>query len=509
MRSYLDILFEDEQSTKLEILSYLLTLKSEDFLLYETINHIPSVKSIEKLRDVLQDISEDFQSNYYQSDDCHLDTQNYKIQGFNSSELEQLKRYYLENSMYFKIFDAFLIERYLSSEVIAEECGISIFQYYRAVRELGRRLERFSIGIKNRQLVGKEYFIRFISSHIYGQYLRPDSEYFGGEYDYCDRQMQVFTDGFLKAYPPIERHWLAVCFFITKNRIRENHFFQDDSMNVLMRDDLFTHPSKGADIAQDITKRFISIASNQAIVKLKPEILHDEVIYFLQIMPLSGFRYTFDINTVLNDDVKHQLAFVNYLVEEYFGKCETTKMPETMRTKFTRDIRALLLSVIACQDLVSAQPKGTVNHDIFTYYPIGSAIAAAMLTRILEELITDGSFEKRYFWGVELYPDFCYNLIADIDNRYILPEVKVLLDFSHAFNAPNFIATQLSSISEANIKIVDDPEEAEILITNVGRNPNDTQYALQFFFNSLPDYKEFQDVKDAIVAYSAKKYAHQ
>jgi hypothetical protein len=480
-------------------------LNGQSFKLQTLLQHNP-IKTIDKLKLHLQEISDDIQNNPYQDTATVLDLDKHKLINFNTSELEKLKRYYFETSAYFKLYHCFLLEQYTSAEVIAKECGLSINQYYRYAQDLNERLKHFSIEIINRKLVGKEYVIRFFTSHLYAQFLSPDSLWFNQEYNYSEKHMTTLLADTLQPYSLAQKHWLTCCYFVTKQRIKNDHFFNGKTMNTLLRDNLFEEDSESGDFVRDLAKQFLGIASNLSIVKLTPEILHDEVIYLIHIIPLSGLRFKFDLMLLLHTDIIRKLNQASHEIEMLYNERSYLPMSVTQKAAFINEVYPLLLTLMIVQDNVDTEPTETFNNQLIDYYPVGVATAFSMLDRVLKVLLKPENRDHYYLWGAELASEFVYTAIAFMSYDRLLPEITVALEFTHAFNARVAVQDLLTHVTEANIKVVTSEVDADILITNVARTRDRYPHDRSFFFNALPSYDEWQDIKAAIIVYSTQRY---
>jgi hypothetical protein len=500
----LPILFEPEQGQKLEILNYLLEhTEAGSFGIKELWNAV-SVKSLEKLRGLLRGIAADFEDNFYQSEDCRLDVWEHRLTGFNASEYEKLKRYYFEKSTYFRLFDCLLLEKFSTADAIADECGLSSGQYYRAMTTLGERLAAYGIRIVNRRILGEEYMVRFIASHIYSQFLEEDSIWFNGEYQYCDRVMQEFLEDMLMPYPQGGRHWLACCFYITKQRIRLDHFPRDFE-NVLIRDNLFAGEFGVRSWADEFNERFLKIASNQAVLKLTPEVLRNEVVYFLHMIPMSRLKFKHELSTILKPEVLEFLDAAAGVLEREFNAWAELPMSGETRDLLMEKLAPTLLTVLTHQKQVAAEAYEALNPDFFNFWPVTGPLSVSMLDKLLKLMFPDGDQYKYRFWGTIMVPEFAYTIVSHVEHEKIFPEIRVCVDFSHAFNAQSIIDMLLMVLTDARIVFVMDDADADILLTNMPRG-DQRGYGLTFFMNSLPSYVEWVEIKRQIVEYSSQKY---
>jgi hypothetical protein len=501
MHAYLDILFEPIQSKKLEILKYFSTLPEGNYQITNLLG-IAGIKKDSTIKSLLEEIEADLESCDFLPDTCQIDRERKAVKNFGISEYEQMRRFYFEHSAYFKLFDSLLTERYLSAEVIAHECDLTRSQYYNATKSLNERLMPYGIEILSRKLVGQEYLIRFMASHLYAHFLPPDSPWFHGQYQYSSQHMAGFLDGLLETTSVIGRHWLVCCHFVTKQRIDNNHFVTSRD-NQLIQSDVFDGPD--AEFVNELYARFQYQASNQNVIKLNRERTQNEIIYFLHVIPLSGFQLLYPTSRLIAPQVKRRLVKVEEAVVTSCSKHMQLEMTHESWMHLFEDVKLLLYTVIAFGNIVVYDDVKRVEETINHFYPVGTAIGRELFESVLIAL----EIERIDFWLAELGPDFVNLVIPHLDYQAFMPEVKIALDFSHSLNLTALTKQAFETLPEVKLSFVGPGDPADVLMTDVARRQSCEDYALYFCYSSVPTPREWSDMKERIKAHSVKLYQQQ
>jgi hypothetical protein len=479
--------------------------KGDSFVLKNLLPQVP-VNTIETLKEVLYEIRYDLEDNYYQNPDCRLDTNRQVLENFSSLELEQLKRYYFEKSTFAHLFDCFLREEYVSAEVIASECDLSISQYYRLCKQLNRRLTPFGIEISGRQLIGEEHIIRFVASDLYAQYLTPDSSWFNGNYQYCETQVKTMLEDLVTTYSGVNLHWMTCQFYVAKLRLKYDHFIPSKA-NVFLRRYTDNPDDVGDKLYRELGRKFQNISSTQTVLKLTPDRLKNEVAYLLHVIPLGGLTFAFDIRSILQTDIDNKITQISDEIDKLFVENARPHMSSMLKRQLIHELLPLILIIVAFPSSLKKEGEKESRFELLDFYPVGGLIATVLFKKTLNILLPGrDNIDNRRYWFSELSTEFVSAIVANLHYSELLPTIKVAFEFSHALTISTLMQSLMTKITEVEFEFVTDVKEADVLFTNMVNAEIDCDHRLNFVFNQFPTYEEWSAMKAKIVTYSTHKY---
>jgi hypothetical protein len=503
--SYVELLFEQVQQEKLSIVTAL-TEQVEGKYDVNALLQVVETKSKWKLQRLVESIREDLYENY-QNDRCNVSPEDRVFHGFTQTELENLKHYYYENSLYFRLFDCFLTERFTTTAAICDECDVTRSQYYSAVAELEHRLNAYGIRIVNQKLIGNEIVIRFLASQMYAHYFEPDAIWFYGEYQYSDRHVVALYDGYLRSYGKLDQHWLACTYYVTKKRL-ENHHFVDCSVdNHLFYCPLMTDNSDYIKIFTGFTDRLKAAASNVNVVKFSDEVLTGEVLSIFHMIVLSGMSFNFDTSPLYRPEVLAKIEAAEAAYARVYGAFSKEVLSDEVRDQLAVNLRLYLAKVLMLSGVAAFKSRKAVDLKVFKTYPVGATVALQMCVEALNAVLgPDASHEQRQLWYLEIGEEFMDVVLGIIESRSFTPVIKVCLEFSHNFKGDLITRKLLRRVPELNFQFIEDSEEADVLFTDLARFREQSDDRLDFFYDKVPSRETWKGIEEQLIAFSAHKY---
>jgi hypothetical protein len=503
--SYVELLFEQEQQEKLAIFAALIPEVEGKYDANDLLEHVET-KSKWKLLRLIEGLREDLYENY-QNERCDIRIEDRVFYGFTLTELEDLKHYYYEQSLYFRLYDCFLTERFTTTAAICDEVGVTRSQYYNAVAELDHRLKSYGISVNNQKLVGNEIVIRFLTSQMYAHYFEPDAVWFNDEYHYSDRHVVALYEGQLMPYSLLDRHWLACTYYVTKKRLENHHFVDCPKDNRLFLCPVTTDNPDYHAIFNIFTDRLKMAASNVNVVKFSDQVLIGEVLSIFHMIILSGMAFTFDTTPLYQPDVLAKIHMAEAAYAEAYDAFSKEPLSKAIRDALSVNLRLYLAKTLMLSESEDFQSRKAVNLDVFKTYPVGATVALEMCMKAIDVLLgPDATIAKRHLWYLEIGEEFMDVVLGIIESRSFTPALKVCLEFSHNFKGELITRKLLRRVPELDFIFTADVKEADVLFTDLARFREVDAEKLYFFYDRVPNRDVWKGIEEQLIVYSARKY---
>jgi hypothetical protein len=502
MQDYLGTLHEPEQVEKLKLFQYFMSRRQGTYE-PKDLTTIVKAKSTYKVEKLLSELQEDLYDNR-QEEYAVLDLWQRTFSGFTYSEYERLKQHYLTESVLFQLFHTLLMEKYTTSDAIADALQIKKHTYYTNMRLLDERMQQYGVSVNSKtlKLTGQEHILRFLAGHLYAHYLPPSSDFFEGRYAECKARAEYMFEDMLETYTPLEFHWLSCAYFMVRTRLENDNFLLPTS-NQIIRDDI---ADANPDFYAYISRKLVENENNINVVKLTPEVIKDEIHYMLHIIPLSGLKFKHDISTILKPEVYDYLKRADDTIEMVYNEHSPVPMTPEHKKRLTKSLRIYFATVLATKAHYDFQPTQLFNMDLFRLYPVSTIVGLEMLFRSFDHLLEGATQRQRHIWYSELGNEFVLTVISNLHEKDISPMVNIALEFSHSFNALKMTKKLLGEISGVQFNFVDKHEDADIFITNIARRHISRDSVFMIFYSQLPSLEEWRAIKEDIIAFCSDKY---
>jgi predicted transcriptional regulator len=497
MREYLDILFEERQLQKITVFKLMLRFPSardKQIRIAEAMNI-----TMATLNKLLAELMEDL-------DEWRICTgSNFQFNIINPEttteyELELLKRFYLKDSVYFRIIDRILFSQPTTQQELIEQLQLSSGTYYKRLKELNQRLKELNFEINTFQLIGDERRIRTVIATIYATYfLRADAFIPLQAYDSCEAYVDRICNAVCRPITPWQRHYLTFLTFIAHQRIALKSPLIYTA-NPIFDLSIFDVPTPVT--IHHLIRRMMSDYLPSSLSNDMTEIeIRSEVVGVLNALVLAQVEFKENVYLLHSQQfIKKRNACIRD-VQTLILQRRGYQLEHDTMLKLMASIKNIINEISSYQDTPYLSVSDYSFYNIVKATDYHSLLISDILTIVIQSFLDEPTALRVKQLHSRYFQEYVTCLSSELDFRVLQPCVNIHFQYSHLENNKNLLIRELSSTMMLNYR-VDESEPADIIFTDIVMPKQEG--ALYFFDDETLNLERWQQIEKSILNYVKK-----
>jgi hypothetical protein len=441
MREYLDLFFEERQLKKIHLFKQMVTRQSSPEKLSVIARDLGFSNTVmtKLLSELTQDVTNE---GLCQGTNFEFDVINHRTT--TEVEVEDLKRAYLKDSVYFRIINRLLFHDNPNQQVILDALNISSSTFYKHIRRLNDRLRPFDIEVTTFGIIGSERRIRHLLALTYATYFNKDDGYISDSaYERSEVYIDALTSEICEPLNPWQMHFSVTMANITRIRLFNQHTVSYETHQIVDPDafdhelGISSHLRIKASLEKNLAPEYLS--------KLSEQDLRFETIFILKTLILIQAEFQEELSVLFSIDfAKRKMACIQVVEDLIFQKRGIT-VSQTDILKFMDSIRNIINEIYSFQDSPFIAPSEPTYNDVVKSTDFNNQLIFTIFWKIIEVLLENPTpldisrFHARYF------QEYVTKLPTELDLTILLTQLNVHFKYSHMENNRQLITKELKS----------------------------------------------------------------
>jgi hypothetical protein len=492
MREYLDLFFEDRQLQKIQLFKRMIAeRKSEDK--QEQIAKDMGLSNL-VITKLLSELTHDVEN------EGICDGTNFEFDIINrvtttEVEVEDLKRAYLRDSIYFRIVNQLLFHEIPNQQVLLDALKLSPSTYYKRIRELNDRLRPFDIEVTTYRIIGIERRVRHLLALTYATYFSKEDAYIP-EKDYERSEIYIanLVDEICQPLNDWQMHFCVTMANITRTRLTNGQVVQYETHQILDLDEFDT--PLGVTSHYRIKESLERNLSPVYLQRLSELDLKFETIFILKTMILIQAEFQEDMSVLFSKDFAQRKVACIQVVSDLIYQKKGIKVSEARILKFINSIRNIINEIYSFQDSPFFAEPEQVHNNVLKSSDFSNQLISTIFWKIIENLLENplpsdiSRFHARYF------QEYLTKLPTELDLTLLLTQLNVHFRYSHMENNRQLITRELKSSLILACTFEED-KQADVVFTDlrIQRQPD----VLYFIDNEPLTLSRWQYIEQAML----------